>query len=67
MLDVGTKVTGYSVEGHTYLEWYVLGAKNGKLLITTNTNAETVTLSGKDGYTVGVTTLNGAAEKYTNS
>ena len=36
-------------------------------MITTNTNPESIQLSGKDGYTGGVATLNSVAEKYTNS
>ena len=66
-LTVGTQVTGYSVTGHTDLNWYVLGAKDGKLLITTNTNPEKFTLEGKEGFTGGVATLKSAAEKYTNA
>ena len=69
-LTVGQAVTGYSVavDETTYGDgsWYVLGAKNGKLLITMNTCPETVTLSGSDGYINGIATLNAAAEKYTN-
>ena len=65
-LEVGTKITGYSVTGYTDLEWYVLGAEDGNLLITTNINPETVTLSGKDGYTGGVETLKLASAKYSD-
>ena len=70
-LEVGSQVTGYSVtvNGATYGngKWYVLGAKNGKLLITTNSNVTTVTLSGQDGYARGISTLNTEAAKYTNT
>lgn len=65
-LTVGQAVTGYEVEGYESLNWFVLGAKDGKLLITTNTCPEQVTLEGKDGYTGGVATLNAAAEKYSD-
>ena len=72
-LTVGTQVTGYSVTGHTDLNWYVLGAKDGKLLITTNTCPETVSLSGTAGFTNAdgtgcpwVTTLNTAAANYSD-
>ena len=72
-LTVGTQVTGYSVTGHTDLNWYVLGAKDGKLLITTNTCPETVTLEGTAGFTNAdgtgcpwVTTLNTAAANYSD-
>ena len=36
------------------------------MLITTSANTETVALSGKDGYTGGVATLNTAAAKYSD-
>ena len=72
-LTVGTQVTGYSVTGHTDLNWYVLGAKDGKLLITTNTCPETVNLAGTAGFTNAdgkgcpwVTTLNTAAANYSD-
>ena len=72
-LTVGTQVTGYSVTGHTDLNWYVLGAKDGKLLITTNTCPETVNLAGTAGFTNAdgtgcpwVDTLNDRATKYSN-
>ena len=71
-LTVGQAVTGYSVdveinsEAQTISNWYVLGAKNGELLITTNTSPEKVSLSGKDGYTGGVATLNSVAAKYSD-
>ena len=65
-LTVGQAVTGYSVavDETTYGDgsWYVLGAKNGKLLITMNSCPEIVNVS----YTNGIATLNAAAEKYTN-
>ena len=70
-LEVGSPVTGYSVTvGNTAYgdgKWYVLGAQNGKLLITTNENATTMTLSGQNGFTGGIDALNTEAEKYTNS
>ena len=65
-LTVGTQVTGYSVTGHTDLNWYVLGAKDGNLLITTNTCPETVELSGKDGFTSGIASLNATATNYSD-
>ena len=64
-LEVGSQVTGYSANGVS--NWYVLGAKDGKLLITTNSNVTTVTLSGQSGYTGGILTLNTEAKKYTNT
>ena len=65
-LTVGQAVSGYEVEGYESLNWCVLGAKDGKLLITTSANTETIELSGKDGYTGGVETLNTAAAKYSD-
>ena len=50
-LEVGQAVTGYTVNGVGDGNWYVLGAEDGKLLITTNSNQGTVTLEGQDGYT----------------
>ena len=62
-LEVGQAVTGYEANGVD--GWYVLGAENGKLLITTNTNVgENVLLAGKDGYTDGLDILNTAVVNY---
>ena len=71
-LTVGQAVTGYSVDveinsaTQTISNWYVLGAKNGELLITTNTSYENVTLSGIEDYVGGVAKLNTAASKYSD-
>ena len=64
-LTVGAKITGYEANGVT--DWYILGAKNGKLLLTTNTNLETVTLSRKAGYEGGVAKLKTVADKYVDT
>ena len=65
-LEVGSQVTGYSVtvSGTTYGDgkWYVLGAQSGKLLITTNENVTSVTLSGQNGFTSGISQLNSAVD-----
>lgn len=61
-LEVGSKITGYSANGIS--DWYVLGAKDGKLLISTNYSPEKVNLSGESGYTNGVSTLNTSAQSY---
>lgn len=70
-LQVGSAVTGYSVTvgNKTYGDnkWYVLGAEDGKLLITTNENVENLYLNGANGYINGVSNLNNVAKKYTNS
>ena len=50
--EVGSSITGYKANGIS--NWYVLGAKCGELLITTNMNVENVTLSGKTNYTNGI-------------
>ena len=69
-LTVGTKVSGYRVTGHEDLNWYVLGAKDGKLLITTDTCPEKVSLEGTSGFQNAdgtypwVTALNTVAAKY---
>ena len=69
-LTVGQPVTGYKVTvGEKEIgdgNWYVLGAEDGKLLITTNTNQEEITLEGKDGYVNGVEILNNAGAKYSD-
>ena len=64
-LEVGSAVSGYSANNVS--NWYVLGAQNGRLLITTNTNVAQVQLSGQTGYTGGIAKLNTEAAKYTNS
>ena len=70
-LNVGSSVKGYSVtvDGNTFGDgkWCVLGAKNGKLLITTNKNVKSLNLKGADGYVNGISKLNNVASKYTNS
>ena len=48
-------------------KWNVLGAKDGKLLITTNANVATQTLSGRSGYLNGISTLNTAVAGYINT
>ncbi len=67
-LEVGSAVKGYTANGVGDEKWFVLGAKDGKLLITTNSNQGTVTLEGQDGYVNGVSKLNteGAKFKDTN-
>lgn len=69
-LEVGQAVTGYTVNvaGNDVGDgnWYVLGAKDGKLLITTNSNQGTVTLSGQDGFAKGVATLNTEGAKFSD-
>ena len=67
-LEVGQAVKGYTANGVGDGKWFVLGAKDGKLLITTNSNQGTVELSGQDGYVNGVSKLNteGAKFKDTN-
>ena len=64
-LEVGSRITGYEANGIS--DWYVLGAEDGKLLITTKSCPEKVELRGRDGYTNGVEILNNVAKKYTNS
>ena len=64
-LEVGSAVNGYTANNVS--NWFVLGAQNGRLLITTNTNAAQVQLSGQNGYTGGIAKLNSEAAKYTNS
>lgn len=72
-LTVGSEITGYSVDveindaTQTINNWYVLGAKNRELLITTNTSYEKVTLSGIEDYVGGVAKLNTAAAKYSDA
>lgn len=62
--EAGTPIIGYEANGIS--EWFVLGAKDGKLLITTNSCPETVTLSGREGYFKGVETLDEVSKKYCN-
>ena len=66
-LEVGSKITGYEANGVS--DWYVLGAENGNLLLTTNFNTEKIRLdhitSNVNGK--GVSTLNNAASVYKNS
>lgn len=64
-LEVGSTVNGYSANNVS--NWFVLGAQNGRLLITTNTNVAQVQLSGQNGYTGGIAKLNSEAAKFTNS
>ena len=63
-LEVGRVVTGYVVNGIGDGSWCVLGAKDGKLLITTNRNQGTVTLEGQEGYANGVSKLNTEGAKF---
>lgn len=62
--EVGSRITGYEANGISY--WNLLGAEDGRLLITTNSCPERVELSGRKGYTNGVEILNNVAQKYTN-
>ena len=64
-LEVGSRITGYEACGIS--DWYVLGAEEGRLLITTKSCPEEVELKGREGYTNGVEILNNVARKYTNS
>ena len=59
-LAVGSRITGYVAKGIS--DWYVLGAEDGKLLITTKSCSEKVGLHGRDGYTNGVEILNNAVK-----
>ena len=63
-LEVGSRITGYEACGIS--DWYVLGAEEGRLLITTKSCPERVRLSGREGYTNGVKKLDEASEKYIN-
>ena len=63
--EVGAKVTNYSAGGID--EWYILGAENGKLLITTADSVESMQLETKEGYKNGIATLNAAVASYKNS
>ena len=67
-LKVGSAVTGYTGGGLGDGNWYVLGAKDGKLLITTTANVgNTIQLIGQTGYANGISILNTAASSYLNS
>lgn len=59
-LEVGSRITGYEAKGIS--NWYVLGAKDGELLITTKSCPKKVELRGKDGYLNGVEILNDAVK-----
>ena len=59
-LAVGSRIIGYVAKGIS--DWYVLGAEDGKLLITTRSCPEKVRLHGRDGYTNGVEILNNAVK-----
>ena len=63
-LAVGSRITGYVAKGIS--NWYVLGAEDGKLLITTRSCPEEVRLYGRDGYTNGVEILNNAVKDIYN-
>ena len=63
-LEVGSRITGYVAKGIS--DWYVLGAEDGKLLITTRSCPEEVRLHGRDGYTNGVEILNNAVKDIYN-
>lgn len=63
-LEVGQSVSGYTGNNVGDGNWCVLGAQNGELLITTNSNQGIITLTGQDGYTNGINILNDAAEVY---
>lgn len=51
------------VSGYTGV-WKVLGAENGKLLIMSTVDVETLQLSGKDGYNTGISQLNTMCAQY---
>ncbi|MBR2289878.1 MAG: hypothetical protein IJ867_04595 [Clostridia bacterium] len=61
-LFVGQEIDGYSANDID--KWYVLGAKDDKLVITTNENVTTVELFGKDGYVNGVEKINEICQSY---
>jgi Na+-transporting methylmalonyl-CoA/oxaloacetate decarboxylase gamma subunit len=63
-LEVGQAVTGYTANGVGNGNWCVLGAENGKLLITTNSNQGTIELYGQGSYVNGVTKLNTESAKF---
>lgn len=63
-LEVGQAVTGYTANGVGNGNWCVLGAENGKLLITTNSNQGTIELYGQGSYVNGVTKLNTESTKF---
>ncbi len=63
-LEVGQLVSGYIGNKIGDENWCVLGAQDGKLLITTNSNQGIITLTGQEGYTNGLNTLNDAAKAY---
>lgn len=63
-LEVGQAVTGYTANGVGNGNWCVLGAENGKLLITTNSNQGTIELYGQGSYVNGVTKLNTESSKF---
>ena len=64
-LEVGSKITGYEANGVS--DWYVLGAENGRLLLTTNYNTEIVTLYRISSNVNGISTLNSVASAYKDS
>lgn len=64
ILEVGQAVTGYTASGVGDGKWCVLGAENGKLLITTNSNQGTVSLEGQGGYANGIIKLNTEGVKF---
>lgn len=50
ILEVGSTVSGYNVAVPNSGSWCVLGAEDGKLLITTNKNVKTVEMSPRESY-----------------
>ena len=63
-LNVGDDYTyDCEVEGYTGA-WKVLGADNGKLLIMSTVDIETLALEGKDGYNKGTSKLNEVCALY---
>lgn len=63
-LEVGSEVKGYEANGIS--EWFVLGAENGKLLITTTRGNDEVELCGGEEYLNGVEILNNAVKDIYN-
>lgn len=63
-LEVGQAVTGYEANGVS--NWYVLGAEDGNMLITTNVNVENISLLGRSGYINGIAILNSESLKYSD-
>ena len=65
--DESTKEDGTTISGLTNVEWKVLGAENGKILLfSTDDVKSSHSLSGKDGYNNGISALNTICADYGN-